>query len=98
MDKTNNKTTRERVFGELKQMLAETIGEDVVEMIGVTEGSTFIDDLQMDSIKIVAFAEKVNARYGEEVDLVTWLSKKPVWKVLRLSFGDVVEFISNGID
>ncbi|MDR1136136.1 MAG: acyl carrier protein [Clostridiales Family XIII bacterium] len=99
MDNIEDKSTKQdAVFNKLKLMVTEIIGEDVARLIDITENSKFVSDLGMDSIVMVSFAEKVNKVYGEEVDLMTWISKKNVRQLLKLSMGDLAEFIAGSID
>ena len=88
--------TPEQVFEFLRQAIAEVIGEEAASLVEIRYGSQFIKDLEMDSIQIVAFGEKVNDRYGATVDFVGWLSNKPIRKLLKLTVGDVAEFIARG--
>jgi acyl carrier protein len=68
------------------------MGAEVAEIVGIHEDSRFVGDLEMDSIQIVAFAERVNALYGN-VNFVGWLSKMPIIKMARLTGGAVAEYI-----
>jgi acyl carrier protein len=77
----------------LKDIVTEIIGEDVIEFLDFTEKSTFIADLEMDSIQIIHLAERVNDLYGNRVDFVGWLSSKPVEEILALSVSDVARFV-----
>jgi acyl carrier protein len=86
--------TEESVFLELKGFLTEILGEDVVEIVGVDRNSGFLKDLDMDSIQITVFAEKVNVRYGDRVDFMAWLSGKSLRKLLHLTVGQVSAFIA----
>jgi acyl carrier protein len=92
----DNLKDKETVFLQLKAMISQVIGADVVEIIGVREDSSFIKDLEMSSIQIVEFAGMVQERYGDRVDFVAWLSKKSVLKLTRLTVGDVVKRIGAG--
>jgi hypothetical protein len=76
-------------------MLADILGADVVEIVGVDERCEFFRDLQMGSIQIVALAEKLNAAHGAQADLVAWLSRKPMRALARLTVGQVADFIAN---
>lgn len=82
------------VFEELRKMLTELIGEDEAEILGIERESKFTADLMMDSIQIIAFAERINERYGADVNFNAWLSKKPLKALMDLSVGDVSSFIS----
>jgi len=92
----NKKQSNEAVFNQLKQYIADIIGEDVVEQIGVTQESIFTKDLEMDSIEIVSFAEKVKGKYGREAEFISWLSSMEFQDLLNLSAGQVTEYIANG--
>lgn len=92
----NKKQSNEAVFNQLKQYIADIIGEDVVEQIGVTQESIFTKDLEMDSIEIVSFAEKVKGKYGREAEFISWLSSMEFQDLLNLSVGQVTEYIANG--
>ncbi len=87
---------REEVFAGLSGYVADIIGGDVVEEIGVSPESLFFRDLEMDSIQIVAFAEKVKREYGDRVDFISWLSGMTPEKIHLLSVGQVVDFIVDG--
>ncbi len=88
----------EEILGVLSGFIAGIIGGDVVEQIGVGRDSTFTGDLEMDSIEIVAFAEKVKRRYGDRVDFISWLSGMAPGEIYGLSIGRVVDFIVGGKD
>jgi acyl carrier protein len=83
------------VFPDLKAIIVEIIGADAAEFIEITEESAFVGDLEMDSIQIIQFAEIVNEHYGNEVDFVGWLSKKPIQWLVDLTIGDVATFIES---
>jgi acyl carrier protein len=84
----------EAIFQELKKYLSEVLGEDVLDFIEVKRESSFIKDLEMDSIQLVAFGELVSDSYGGAVDFAGWLSKIPIHKLLGLKVGDVSAFIA----
>lgn len=95
MDKMMNQEEKEKVFNSLKGFISEIIGADIVEMLDVNEESTFTKDLEMDSIEIVAFAEKVKATYGNDIDFATWLSGMDLDQLVNLKLIDIVNYIIN---
>jgi Phosphopantetheine attachment site. len=86
---------REAIYNDMMQFIADIIGEDVVEELEVSEASVFTKDLEMDSIEIVSFAEKVKAKYGEGIDFAGWLSSMSIDELIALSIGDIVNFIAD---
>lgn len=91
-------STRDEVFGRLSGFVAEIIGSDVAEEIGILPESVFSQDFEMDSIEIVAFAEKVKREYGGRVDFISWLSGMELQQIYLLSMEQVVDFIVSGSD
>lgn len=95
MDGINIADKKNNIFLELKQFITDIIGIDVAEEIEITPASTFTKDLEMDSIEIVAFAEKVKAKYGAGVDFATWFSSMDLDDLVNLKLEDIINFISN---
>ncbi|MDR0429519.1 MAG: acyl carrier protein [Tannerellaceae bacterium] len=95
MDTANltEKHQSEIVFKQLKKFVEEIIGSDVIEEIGISEESVFTKNLEMDSIEIVSFAEKVKKKYGHEIDFISWISKMDFQELYNLSVGQVVDYI-----
>ncbi len=88
----------EKVFKQISNFVADIIGHDVVEEIGISKDSIFTKGLEMDSIEIVAFAEKVKKKYGREIDFISWISKMEFQELYNLSVGQVVDYIVSGDD
>jgi len=70
----DSEKSKEIIHEQLLQFVTEIIGSDVVEELNITKESIFTKDLEMDSIEIVAFAEKVRVQYGTGVDFTSWIS------------------------
>lgn len=87
----------DEVFLQLKEMLIEQMGADTAEIIGIRRDSTFFGHLGLDSIQIVSFAEAVRTRYGDQIDFIGWFSGLPLYKLPKLSVGDVADFIERSI-
>lgn len=83
----------QQVFSKLKAFIVEIIGEDVAGFIEIGQSSRFVQDLEMDSIQIVVFAEKVKKEYDLSTEFVGWIAKKSMKKIINMTIGDVVEFI-----
>jgi acyl carrier protein len=85
------------VILQLEQIVTEIIGQDAAAFLDFTEDSAFILDLEMDSIKLIHFAECVNDLYGGRVNFIGWLSTKPVEEILALTVSDVVDFVEQSM-
>lgn len=95
MDTVEVLDEKDVLFDELKQFVSDIIGADIVEELDVTRSSNFTRDLEMDSIEIVAFAEKVKKKYGQDLDFASWLSAMSLEQLIELKIGDIVDFIAD---
>lgn len=83
----------EEVFLILKQLIIETVGEEFAEDLSITKESSFTSDLEMDSIEIIGFSEKVKEYFGEKVDFTGWLSNMDLDEIIQLDLARVTQFI-----
>ncbi|MDR3218447.1 MAG: acyl carrier protein [Dysgonamonadaceae bacterium] len=94
----NSEKGKEVIYEQLLQFVTEIIGSDVMEELNVTKESILTKDLEMDSIEIVAFAEKVRDQYGTAVDFTSWISNIELEELLNLSFSQIVDFIYDSLN
>lgn len=88
--------TRDRdTLSVVTEMLEEILGESWMEEREVTMETSFGSDLELESIELVILAEKLQDRYGSDVDFVEWLSEKELTEIINLEVGDLVEFIDS---
>jgi len=80
-----------QVLETVASLIHEVMGDAPLEPI--TRETSFHDDLALESIEFVALAEKLEARYGKQVDLARWLAGKDLDALLALRVGDVVELV-----
>lgn len=90
---TSSALPSQEIFSLLKQFITDIIGEEFVEEMDVSMHSSFTKDLEMDSIEIVAFSEKVKNYFGEEIDFTGWLSNLDLDQLINLKMEDIVHFI-----
>ncbi|MEJ8639341.1 MULTISPECIES: acyl carrier protein [Streptomyces] len=86
--------TAERILAEITAMLVETVGDDFLLEEEVTADTTFNEDLALESIEFVAFAELLQQRYGTAVDLMAFLAEKDMEEILAMTVGDLVAHIA----
>jgi acyl carrier protein len=90
---TKRKLNSEEIFAVLKVFITEVIGEEFVEDINISGESSFTRDLEMDSIEIVSFSEKVKAYFGENIDFTGWLSGMDLDQLINLKLDDIIKHI-----
>lgn len=88
-----NQVAATEIFDLLKQFITEVIGEEFVEEMDIEPTSSFTRDLEMDSIEIVAFSEKVKAYFGEHIDFTGWLSGMDLDQLIHLNLNDIINYI-----
>jgi acyl carrier protein len=75
------------------ELIREVIGEEWAQDTPIELGTSFSDDLELESIEFVALAEALQERYGQSVDFVGWLSGMELNRIIGLEVGDLVRFI-----
>ena len=89
--------SRDDILHDVIAIIHEVVDEDWLDDIDINLTTSFNDDLELESIEIVAFAEKLKLVYGEQVRFVDWLSGKDLNAIIHLSVGDVVDFIEDSL-
>lgn len=84
---------RDETLSEVADIIREVIGEAWVDETPIGLGTSFSDDLELESIEFVALAERLQERYGEGVDFVGWLSQKTLDDIIGLRVGELVDHI-----
>ena len=75
------------------ELIHEVIGEDWALDEPIASETSFSEELELESIEFVVLAEKLQERYGEQVDFVEWLSAKELDEIIALTVGDLVDFL-----
>jgi acyl carrier protein len=94
---TDLEKRKEIIYEQLIQLVTEIIGSDIIEELNITKESILTKDLEMDSIEIVAFAEKVKVQYETRVDFTNWISNMELEALINLSFSQIIDFIYNSL-
>lgn len=83
----------DEIFELLKTFITEVIGEEFVEDMDISRESSFTKDLEMDSIEMVSFSEKVKGHFGEHIDFTGWLSDMDLDQIIQLNINDIISYI-----
>jgi len=92
---TQQHLSSEQIFNLLKTFITEVIGEEFVEDLDISRESSFTRDLEMDSIEIVSFSEKVKSHFGEHIDFTGWLSGMDLDQLINLKLDDIIKYIES---
>ncbi len=87
------KMNHEELFTLLSGFITEVIGAEFVEEMDITPESSFTKDLEMDSIEIVSFSEKIKAHFGDQIDFTGWLSSMDLDQLINLDLSMIINYI-----
>ncbi len=90
-------TLEAQVLEEVSAALREAIGEDYVFDMEITAGTKFDQDLEMESIEFVNFAERIQQLYGDRVDFVRLLAGSRFEEIRAMRVGDLVSYIADSL-
>lgn len=90
---STTKLNSSEIFDLMTQFITAVIGEEFVEEMDITMESSFTKDLEMDSIEIVSFSEKIKTHFGEQIDFTGWLSNMDLDQLINLDLGTIVNYI-----
>jgi acyl carrier protein len=84
-------------------ILAELAGilraiKDDVEDDEITMDTTFRDDLELESLDLVALAGRLQSRYGNTVNFAKFLGGLDPEAAMALRVGQLVEYIATSLD
>jgi acyl carrier protein len=93
---TNDMATVEdqEVLEVITGMLREILDEYAVDEVEISPASSFHEDLELESIDLVALAGRLQERYGERVNLAEFLADKDLDEVIALTVGQLVRFVA----
>jgi acyl carrier protein len=84
---------RVRVLATVARSIRDVVGDDFELAAPITLDTSFNADLELESIELVALAEKLQEHYGDKVDFVAWVSDKELDEIIGLRVGALVEYI-----
>jgi hypothetical protein len=83
-------------LAELVAMLRKVTGEGDAWARRITPASRLEDDLQLESVELVALSELMRRRYGDGVDLIGFLAGLDLDELIALTVGDLVALVPPG--
>ncbi len=86
---------RQQILQEVAQAITEVIGDEWVSETPITMETSFGQDLEVESIELVALSEKLQARYGATIDFPSWLAGMQLDEIIGLTVGQLVDYIAS---
>jgi acyl carrier protein len=81
------------VLDQVVRILTEVVGEDFLLDTEITPGTTFSDDLALESIEFVALSEKLHEYYGDQVDFVAFIGGMDIDEIMSMTVGTLTGYI-----
>jgi acyl carrier protein len=81
------------VADQVVRFLTEVLGEDFLLDTEITPGTTFSDDLALESIEFVALSEKLREHYGDRVDFVAFIGDLDIDDIMSMTVGTLTGYI-----
>ena len=83
--------TTEAVLADITTMLRDVL--DGYEMDEITMDTTFHDDLEMESIDLVALGGHLTERYGDRVNFAEFIAGLDLDEIIDLKVGRLVDYV-----
>lgn len=82
------------VLADLTRMLRGMLEEYGLEDAEITRDATFHDDLEMESIDLVALSGSLREHYGDRVNFAAFIADLELDEIIALTVGELVDYIT----
>ncbi|MDI5976645.1 acyl carrier protein [Amycolatopsis magusensis] len=89
--------TEERILAELTEMIEVVLAEYGTGDVKIGMDTRFTDDLEMESIDLVALAGQLEERYGGRVNFAEFLADLELDEIIGLTVGALVTHVSGSL-
>jgi acyl carrier protein len=90
------------VLADIAAMLADVLEEGGLGAefadLQVTLDTTFRDDLDLESIDLVALGGRLDERYGERINFAEFMAELDLEEIIALTVGQLVDYIMSRLD
>ena len=81
------------VLAQLTGMLRELLEEYGLDDTEITMDTTFHDDLELESVDLVALSGQLREHYGDRVNFATFIAERDLDEIIALTVGELVRYI-----
>lgn len=81
------------VLAALAGMLRELLEEYGLDDAEITMDTTFHDDLELESVDLVALSGHLREHYGDRVNFATFIAERDLDEIIALTVGELVRYI-----
>ncbi|MFD3483163.1 MULTISPECIES: phosphopantetheine-binding protein [unclassified Streptomyces] len=87
-------TVAAAVERDITAMLRTMLEEDGLDDAEITRGTTFHDDLELESIDLVTLAGSLREHYGDQVNLALFIADLELHEIIALTVGELVDYVA----
>jgi acyl carrier protein len=92
-----NFTVDPAIIRDITAVIRQAVAEDWIQEFEIGANTSFNDDLDLESVEFVTIAAGLQQHFGEQIDLIGWLSTKSFDDLIALRVGNIAEFVSNNL-
>ncbi|MEQ0559568.1 phosphopantetheine-binding protein [Amycolatopsis sp. NEAU-NG30] len=81
------------VLAQVGGMLRELLEEYGLDDAEITMDTTFHDDLELESVDLVALSGQLREHYGDRVNFATFIAVRDLDEIIALTVGELVRHI-----
>ncbi|WP_328610752.1 phosphopantetheine-binding protein [Amycolatopsis sp. NBC_00345] len=81
------------VLARLSEMLRVLLEEYGLDDAEITMDTTFHDDLELESVDLVALSGQLREHYGDRVNFATFIAERDLDEIIALTIGELVRYI-----
>ncbi|WP_206794843.1 acyl carrier protein [Amycolatopsis sp. MtRt-6] len=81
------------VLAQLSGMLRELLEEYGLDDTEITMETTFHDDLELESVDLVALSGQLREHYGDRVNFANFIAERDLDEIIALTVGELVRYI-----
>jgi acyl carrier protein len=86
------------ILANVSSVLRELLESDGAPAPAIGMSSRLASDLELESIELIALAERLVQLYRVRLNFAAWLSQKSLRDILELTVGDIVHFVAASLD
>ncbi|MEC3975506.1 acyl carrier protein [Amycolatopsis sp. H20-H5] len=86
-------TDEAAVLARLGAMLRELLEEYGLDDAEITMDTMFHDDLELESVDLVALSGQLREHYGDRVNFATFIAERDLDEIIALTVGELVWYI-----
>ncbi|MFF9571852.1 acyl carrier protein [Streptomyces sp. NPDC014685] len=87
----------ERTLADIAGMLRDLLAEEGLDDVEIDRGTTFHDDLELESIDLVTLAGSLREHYGEKVNVALFVADLELDEIIALTVGQLVDYVTESL-